>query len=78
MRPIQLESQVGPDGVLQLAVPIGTSEANRRVMITIEQSSRDFEQQTSAAGQHASLYGSCVGLGLEEPPDLPLPPLRVE
>jgi len=36
MTPIQLRSRVGADGVLTLNVPVGISEANREVRITVE------------------------------------------
>ena len=78
MRPIQLESQIGPDGVLHLAVPLGTAEANRRVIVTIEQTSRPTAPRTPGISEEEPMYGSCAGLGLEEPPDLPLPPLPTE
>ncbi|HEX7379086.1 MAG TPA: hypothetical protein VF278_18330 [Pirellulales bacterium] len=77
MKPMQVESQIGPDGVLHLAVSVGSSEANRQVIVTIE----PLPKPESSPRQDAwseSLYGSCAGLGLEEPPDLSLPPLPVE
>jgi hypothetical protein len=43
-----LRSQVGPDGVLKIVVPLGEAEANREVMVTVEatlpQSSMDSEE----------------------------------
>jgi hypothetical protein len=76
MKSIQFESEVGPDGILDLHVPLGVSGARSRVVVTIQplpavapenrrQSSdwHDFVDRT---------YGSCAGLGLEEPADLPL------
>jgi hypothetical protein len=76
MKSIQLESEVGADGILELRVPLGMDDARSRVVVTIESLPRpetpcsckpsdwhDFVQRT---------YGSCAGLGLEEPPDLPL------
>lgn len=36
MSTIKLRSRVGPDGVLRLAVPVGQSEADREVELTIE------------------------------------------
>lgn len=78
MRPIQFESQIGPDGVLHLAVPVGTADANRRVFVTIEQLPRPAEPRAQDFSSSESMYGSCAGLGLEEPRDLPLPPLAVE
>ncbi len=76
MKSVQLESEVGVDGVLELRVPLGVNDARTRVIVTIQplpgpspacDSSdsdwHDFVERT---------YGSCAGLGLEEPPDLPL------
>jgi hypothetical protein len=71
MKAIQLESQVGEDGVLSLQVPLGPAEARSRVLVTIspsaEQDQSDWQEFISRT------YGSCAGLGLEEPEDLPLP-----
>jgi hypothetical protein len=36
MTRIVLKSKVGPDGVLQLSVPVGPDEANREVRVVIE------------------------------------------
>ena len=71
MKAIQLESQVGDDGVLSLHVPLGTAEARSRVIVTIA----TFSTQKPSAGQEftSRTYGSCAGFGLEEPEDLPLP-----
>jgi hypothetical protein len=33
---VELVSKVGPDGVLRLAVPLPTVEANREVRVTVE------------------------------------------
>lgn len=72
---IQFNSRVGDDGVLSVRVPIGEAEANAEVQVTIcpltttdgsnghKKDWRDFV---------ATTYGSCEGLGLEEPVDLPL------
>jgi hypothetical protein len=66
---IQVEAEVGADGVLHLTVPLGRGEAERRVIVTIEPFDRKSGMEPAD-----DLYGSCAGLGLEEPPDLPLPP----
>ena len=73
MTRIELKSKVGPDGVLDLKVPLGANDANREVLVTVEPAPvsgdgnskpwRAFIEQT---------YGSCAELGLEEPDDLPL------
>lgn len=72
MRTIQLESEVGADGVLHLAVPVGAAQANSRVIVTIEPLTRET-QPVEGRAHKESMYGSCAGLGLEEPADLPLP-----
>ena len=77
MKAIQLESQVGDDGVLSLLVALGPTEARSRVIVTIALSpSRMPTALPDSSGWHefiARTYGSCAGLGLEEPADLPLP-----
>jgi hypothetical protein len=73
MRTIQLESEVGADGILHLAVPVGTAQANSRVIVTIEPLPSATASQQGEHVPSESKYGSCAGLGLEEPPDLPLP-----
>ncbi len=35
MAPIHLKAKVGPDGVLNLSVPVGVAEANHEVDITV-------------------------------------------
>ncbi len=75
MTQTEIKSRVGSDGVLKVDIPVGLAEANRDVVVTIKplptchpstetaQDWKDFVAET---------YGSCVGLGLEEPDDLPL------
>jgi len=36
MAHIEMKSRVGPDGVLNITVPVGASEANREVKVTVE------------------------------------------
>jgi len=36
MTRIEIQSRVGPDGVLNLSVPVGQAEANRTVKVTVE------------------------------------------
>jgi hypothetical protein len=36
MTRIEIQSRVGPDGVLNLSVPVGPAEANRTVKVTVE------------------------------------------
>lgn len=65
---IQFHSRVGNDGVLNVSINLGKSEATKEVVVTIqsihpretlqsgEASWKDFVNET---------YGSCAGLGLE-------------
>jgi hypothetical protein len=65
--PVQFHRQVGPDGVLSLQVPLGPSEANAEVLITIQPLSPATNDQSDEDwhGFVESTYGSCAGLGLE-------------
>jgi hypothetical protein len=76
MKTVQIESEVGADGVLELRVPLGADDAWTPVVVTIQPLSRNQPAGASgAADWHQFVertYGSCAGLGLEEPPDLPL------
>jgi hypothetical protein len=75
MKSIQLESEVGADGVLELRVPLGTHDARKRVIVTIEPLPPAPPSAPDSSDWHEFVertYGSCAGLGLEEPPDLPL------
>ena len=76
MKSVQLESEVGPDGVLELRVPLGVGDARTRVVVTIEPLLPPTLRCVSAVLDWHNFveqtYGSCAGLGLEEPPDLPL------
>jgi hypothetical protein len=68
-QPLQFHSQVGPDGVLNVQVNLGASEAKRDVVVTIQ----PLSQPGADANQldwHEFLnrtYGSCAGLGVERP-----------
>jgi len=44
MHRIVVHSRVGADGVLQLAVPIGVTEADREVEVTIEPAAPEREE----------------------------------
>jgi hypothetical protein len=76
MKSIQLESEVGADGVLELRIPLGIDDARSRVVVTIQSLPSSEPQCTcNLVDWHDFVqrtYGSCAGLGLEEPPDLPL------
>jgi hypothetical protein len=76
MKAIQLESQVGDDGILSLHVPLGPAEARSRVMVTTStfaSTNPDARDQSDWKDFISRTYGSCADLGLEEPEDLPLP-----
>jgi hypothetical protein len=74
MTRIEIKSRVGPDGVLDVKVPVGPEEANREVMITVQPLSTPAGDAREDDWQKFidETYGSCAGLGLEEPADLPL------
>lgn len=72
---IQFQSRVGKDGILTVQIPLGETEADAQVLVTIEPMRTDAAKLPIPADQHESAkttYGSCADLGLEEPPDLPL------
>ena len=78
MKNIQLQTEVGADGVLHLRVPLGTAEAKTPVIVTIQSLTTDSSaippEQVEWHEFVKQTYGSCAGLGLEEPKDMPLPP----
>ena len=78
MKNIQLQAEVGPDGVLNLRIPLGPAEAKMPVVVTIRplpgSSDQISPQKTEWHKFVAQTYGSCAGLGLVEPGDMPLPP----
>ncbi len=78
MKNIQLQTEVGPDGVLNLRVPLGPEEAKTPVVVTIRSlpaaSSEIPSEQLEWHEFVKQTYGYCAGLGLEEPEDMPLPP----
>jgi hypothetical protein len=80
MKDLQLHAEVGPDGILDLQVPLGKSEANAAVIVTIQfASSAQSEDELARLPWSEFLnrtYGSCRALDLEEPHDLPLPPWK--
>ena len=68
-RPLQIESRVGPDGVLTLRVPLGPEEADARVRVTVEPLPAGAGPSTDDWHQFVEeTYGSCAGLGLERQP----------
>ena len=76
MKNIQLQTEVGPDGVLNLCVPLGLEDAKTPVVVTIRSLAADLKIPSEQLEWHEFVrqtYGSCAGLGLEEPEDMPLP-----
>jgi hypothetical protein len=71
MKPIQIHSQVGSDGVLTLRVPMGTEEAAKPVVVTITPANEDANATARGNAEWHQFveetYGSCAGLGLERP-----------
>jgi hypothetical protein len=74
MEPIQIQSEVGSDGVLSLQVPLGEEHAHMPVVVTIAGIEGEL-RPVRVDDWHKYVretYGSCADLGLEEPMDLPL------
>lgn len=71
---MQFHSHVGKDGVLNLSIPLGKAEADSEVIVTVQPATPVSEDLKNLPWSEfvARTYGSCAGLGLEEPPDLPL------
>lgn len=70
-RPVQIESRVGPDGVLTVTVPLGLEEADVRVRVTVEPLPAANGQPPVDSEWHQFVqetYGSCEGLALERQP----------
>jgi hypothetical protein len=70
MKTVQLQSEVGKDGVLALRIPLGFEEAGHRVIVTIEPLSNQAKDAANQSRWHQFIeetYGSCAGLGLERP-----------
>ena len=65
---IQFNSRVGDDGVLNLQVNLGRTEAKKVVVVTIEPVAADMAHDAASVGWHEFIertYGSCAGRGLE-------------
>ena len=72
MGTIQINSRVGEDGILHLAIPVGAADANAAVIVTIEPAgNHDATQKLDWHHFVNQTYGSCAGLGLVEPDDPP-------
>ena len=73
MTPVQIETHVGPDGVLMVRVPMGTDQANVRVKVTVEPVPGHTELGDNGGTRSDDqwhrfvdeTYGSCAGSGLE-------------
>ena len=64
---IQFSSRVGDDGVLNLQVNLGQSEAKREVVVTIAPVAAESVVDTALLSWHEFIertYGSCEGLGV--------------
>jgi len=75
MKTLQIHSQIGNDGVLNVQIPFGLEAAASRVVITVkpEEDRVAAERETEWHQFVNETYGSCAGLGLEERPEqLPL------
>lgn len=66
---IQFHSRVGDDGILDVQVDLGRTEAKKEVVVTIEPLSASDEAQRAADMPWPDFvertYGSCAGLGLD-------------
>jgi hypothetical protein len=70
MKTVQLQSEVGKDGVLALRIPLGSDEAGHRVRVTVEPIAKAAGTMDDRGEWHQFIeetYGSCAGLGLERP-----------
>lgn len=65
MQPIQLESRVGPDGVLKLDVRMGAAQANSDVVVTILPKTSHENDGLAWRQFVEEMYGSCANTGLE-------------
>lgn len=71
----QVQSRIGPDGVLTLQLPFRPEDANRPVHVTVSPAASTGEVgQAEWAEIVKRVYGSCAGLDLEDPGDEPWPP----
>ena len=66
MHAYETQVHIGPDGILRLEVPVHESETDINVLVVLTKSSGTLDME--------GVYGSCAGLGFQEPPDLPLQP----
>jgi hypothetical protein len=61
-----LKSRVGPDGVLQVSVPLGSQEANREVSVVIESIPEQPRSQAEYSAWLDRIYGSWQGEFVED------------
>jgi hypothetical protein len=76
MKTLQLKSSVSQDGILELRIPLGVEEAGQEVTVTVQTSrsghSRSSDDRAEWHRFVEETYGSCAGMGLERPEQLPL------
>jgi hypothetical protein len=81
MQSVQFQTEIGPDGVLNFSIQLGQSEAKMPVVVTIqplaEEAGKNSTRETEWHEFVERTYGSCAGLGLEEPEDLPPPACNI-
>lgn len=65
MGTIQIQSSVGPDGVLLLRVPLGSSEANHDVLVTIQPANGQRRSRKNWAKFVTDHYGACGDLAMD-------------
>lgn len=71
MSNIVIDSVIGPDGTLHLAVPIGIENANQPVRVVIEATRKPMTREEWGAFVR-SMAGSITDQMFERPPQLPL------
>jgi hypothetical protein len=68
----QVQSRIGPDGVLSLQLPFAPEDANRPVNVTVTPAVSAGEVGQAEWTEIVNrAYGSCAGLDLEEAADAP-------
>jgi hypothetical protein len=68
--PVQVESRVGPDGVLTVRIPLGPEDAHSRVRVTVEPLPQGATGHVEPDWSRFvdETYGSCASFGLERQP----------
>ena len=67
MHAYETHVHVGQDRILRLELPVSESEMDLSILVIVN--------KIPASVQMQDTYGSCAGLGLQEPVDLVLQPL---